>query len=1194
MYLKALEIQGFKSFPERTVITFHEGVTAIIGPNGSGKSNVTDAIRWVLGEQSVKTLRGSRMEDVIFSGTQSRRAMSFAEVSMIIDNGDYELPVEYSEVQITRRLYRSGESEYLLNKTVCRLRDISRLFMDTGLGRDGYSIVGQGRVDEILSHKSEDRRRIFEEASGIVKYKTSKEEAERKLQSTEQNLLRINDLIAELESRLEPLKTQSIKARRLISLSEELKKAEIALILDSIDQQQDHLSRAAAEKEHVYNDLLEAQAKLADLREKNQKAADRLKQIENQTDEKKLELERYHRIINEYKNQLVLDDERILHLQEQQALAASEEKELSCSLSNLDAELSDRRKKADTLLQQKTMYQNRLEEAKAQMQAILLTLDASEKEIEAEKRKLDQLKEQIFEDKNDVQQIKNQINLIESRRRTIQKDLQELVSDLDRLRLLREETQSALSNIRAEEESCEAERKEIALALEDKRRFCNALSERLETARRSLQNQAYRHQTLLELERNYEGYSEAVRHLFEKAKQDAAFAKGIQGTVGRLLSVDKQYELAIETALGPAIQNIVTDTEETAARLIEELKQTRSGRATFLPLKSIQSRPLDERLLYQIRQMTGFIGLGSELVQVSPDLQPVADFLLGRAVIVRNLKEAIAMARRTQYACRLVTIEGDVLSPGGSMSGGYRKQNNHSILGRSRELDELLKSMQTLSSSVKEMEKERADAERKLEDLARALAEQEKKQIEQSHIRVREEAKLASQMDEIEKVTGRQHMLQAEDEQLVRQKIEIEKEMKKAEDKIRNMESEAEAITKRIESEEDIHSLEREKRDLLRDDLTKWGISLQSVEESYEAAQEMIHRIEKEQLSQEARLHRRRNEQEKALEEISKILAEKNDMANKIEKQERLCETIESNLSQLSFEKTRLEQQQNDFFSLLESATGKIADLQNEIGRIEARGLRFEGIIDDAKNRLWETYEMTADQASAWRKDHVDRNVLNREVGKLKNEIKDLGMVNLASIEEYESVKERYTFLTKQRDDIEKARQQLKTVIAELTEAMKTQFVEQFHLINENFGRVFSELFGGGTAELVLEDENDVLSCGIEIKAQPPGKKLQNLLLFSGGERCLTAIALLFAILKLRPTPFCVLDEVESALDDANVLRFTEYIRRYANQSQFILVTHRKGTMEAADRLYGVTMQERGISRILSMNLDDGSQGGST
>ena len=1185
MHLKALEIQGFKSFPERTVIEFHEGVTAIIGPNGSGKSNVTDAIRWVLGEQSVRTLRGSRMEDVIFTGTQSRRAMSFAEVTMVIDNADGQLPYDYSEIQVTRRLYRSGESEYLLNKTNCRLRDIAQLFMDTGLGRDGYSIVGQGRIDDILSHRSEDRRRIFEEASGIVKFKTRKEEAERKLQSTEQNLLRINDLVQELQSRLEPLSGQADAAKRYLALRDELKNLEVSQILDTIDQHQQKLQEADQEKSLLLADLAEENRRLVEIKDRNRQAAEKLHQLEDEIDTRQQQFNQLSAQINELNGRIGFNDERIGLLNKQIETAAGEEQELGASLGNLDTELATRRKKAEVLQKQQLTYRRQLAEHEAVMQELVQTLDSVEKAIEGMKVRLDQLLEALYDKRSLLTQTQGQTSLVDSRRKTIRQDLLELASDRNRQTFLEEEILTLLEQVKKDQQQLSTKKQAFQEKLDVNRQACNSLEKQLEQDRQNLRNRQFRLQTLQELERSHEGYGETVKRLMQQVDQDPELGSGVRGTLGDLIRVEQNYELAIETALGPAIQNIVTDREETASRLIAHLKATRAGRATFLPLASIHGRDLEQNLIHKLSGMPGYIGPASDLVRSDPDLRSIITFLLGRVVIADQLEHAVQMARRIQYGCRIVTLEGDVINPGGSMTGGYNRQTGSGVLGRIREIEQLQQSLSDLQQIISERAAKIVLAEQDLKEIDRDLASLEQSLLEQSHLRIREEAHLASIQQDLARIVGRQQMLQAEDQQLTDQGKKIAGEVLALSDSIKAMESETAQIRSKISEQEGANRGEQERRDDLRDEITELRVSLQSIDESWQAAEEMIARIEQDQTGQKSRLIRHQREQEEGRAEIGRLQAESVRILAEIEQLQKAGQSVADEVGAINTTRQQLETDQASFFEQLEQATGRLAALQGEISRSEARTIRFEGLIDDVKNRLWEEYELTADQAGAWKQPLDNRQESARRIASLKNELKGLGPVNLAAIEEFSAIGERCRFMTAQRDDIEAARHKLTAVIEELTVAMKRQFLENFRLINENFIVVFSELFGGGMAEISLEDEQDVLACGIEIKAQPPGKKLQNLMLLSGGERCLTAIALLFAILKLRPTPFCVLDEVEAALDDANVIRFTEYIRRYADETQFILVTHRKGTMESADRLYGVTMQERGISRILSMQL---------
>ncbi len=1187
MHLKALEIQGFKSFPEKTVIEFHKGVTAIIGPNGSGKSNVTDAIRWVLGEQSVKTLRGSKMEDVIFTGTQSRRPMSYAEVTMVIDNSDNKLPVEYTEIQVTRRLYRSGESEYLLNKTVCRLRDVAMLFMDTGLGRDGYSIVGQGRVDDILSHRSEDRRKIFEEASGIVKFKTRKEEAERKLQSTEQNLLRINDIIGELETRLEPLSEQAAAAKQYLLLHDELKGLDIALILDNVEQHQQNLTQARLEMQLLQEDLGREADALLGIKEKNRQTSERVHQLDEQIEAKQRDFNQISAEISELNSQISQGDERIRQLNLRLESSSSEEQALIRSLGDLEQELTSRKKKEETLRKQLDAYRNQMADADAEMQSILKTLDAAEKEAEQLKVRQDFLVETLYEERSRLTQTQGQTALVESRRKTITSDRRDLTSDRDRLNLQTEETETLLGQIRRDAAKFEAAKQAAQQAMETSRTACDSLSKKIEEDKQQLHNWEYRHRTLTELEKSHEGYGEAVRRLLKQTETDAAFGQGIRGTLGSLIQVDKSYELAIEIALGPAIQNIVTDNEATASRLIDYLKVNRAGRATFLPIASINGRSLEPAVANKLSAMKGYIGPASELVKYDREIGGIIDFLLGRVVIAETLDLAVDMARKTNYACRIVSLDGDVINPGGSMTGGFNRTNGTGVLGRAREIVELQQQIELLQAKLPEQIAALPELETTLKDQARQLAVVDKQLVDNSHLLVREEARMAAIRQETEKTQARFQLLLAEDEQLQKQNSEIDSEITRIALEISRMEQEVTQIRQTISDQAGANRSEQERRDDLRETITELRLSLQSIEESLQSASEMANRIEQEKLSQTQRLQRHRHEQTSSEAEISKTQAEMATVQQKIFERQTAGTACSDEAGRLNNEKAKFEREQASFFELLEESSGKTAALQGEIGRCEAKTSRFEGLIDDNKNRLWEEYELTADQAITWRRPLTSRNEGTRRVNQLKNEMKLLGPVNLAAIEESKTVQERYTFMAGQRDDIESSRHKLTAVIEELTEAMKQQFVDHFRLINENFKVVFSELFGGGMAELNLEDDKNVLECGIEIKAQPPGKKLQNLMLLSGGERCLTAIALLFAILKLRPTPFCVLDEVEAALDDANVSRFTEYIRRYAEDAQFILVTHRKGTMEAADRLYGVTMQERGISKILSMQLGD-------
>lgn len=1185
MHLKTLEIQGFKSFPERTIIEFHEGITAIIGPNGSGKSNVTDAIRWVLGEQSVKTLRGARMEDIIFTGTQSRRAMSFAEVTITFDNSDQQLPIDYSEIQVTRRLYRSGDSEYLLNKASCRLKDITTLFMDTGLGRDGYSFVGQGRVDDILSHRSEDRRRIFEEASGIVKFKTRKEEAERKLEHTEQNLLRINDMVNELSDRIEPLAAQAATAKRFLVLQEELRGLEIALILDTVDQNQQRLLEAAQEQSLLQQDLTHEQAQLGELRDQHRQSTEQIRALEAEIETHREAFNRQNTRMGELTGQKARNAERADQLRRRLASAGQERSELDRHLAQLDQDLAGRSKKCETLQRQQRHFQQTLQASEAQMQAILTQLSATETAVEQWKLELDQRVEQLYELRSQAGQLRSQSPLAETRRRTLRQELQDLKSDRDRLGFQQEEISDGLAALNRESLQLADRHGQLERNLNQARQAVTDANARLESLRQQVRNAQYRHKTLADLEKSHEGYSETVKRLMREAASQPAFGQGIRGTVGEQIRVTASCELAIEIALGGAIQNIVTDNEATASRLISYLKQNRAGRATFLPIASVRGRQLESSLIDHLQTMPGYVGLASRLVQAAPDLQGIIDSLLGRVVIAEQLEQAVAMARQTHYACRFVTLEGDVVNPGGAMTGGYTKPGASGMLGRSREIEQLQQAVEQLGSQVQVAESGLPALQEQLQQQARLLAGCEQDQLSRTHTRIREESRLAALQTELARLAARQTAVNQEDEQLARHQRDIATRIGRAEADITAQETVIAELRQRVSQREGANRSEQARRDDLREEIAGLRLSMHSIEESLASAAELASRIEQERQQYHQRLIRQQVESIDSEAEIERLTAEDSQLDGLVREARQLSSQAAAEVRRINEQREQLESSQTRFFDRLEAAASRISAIQAEIGKAEARVERFEQAGDEAKNRLWESYEMTAEMAEPWRKPIENRNETVREVNSRKQAVKSLGPVSLAAIDEYQAVQERFDFMRRQRDDIEAARHKLHEVILELTEAMKRQFVEHFQLINANFKDVFSELFGGGIAQISLENPDDILNCGIDIQAQPPGKKLQNLLLLSGGERCLTAIALLFAILKLRPTPFCVLDEVEAALDDANVFRFTEYIRRYAEASQFILVTHRKGTMEAADRLYGVTMQERGISRILSMQL---------
>ncbi len=1181
MHLKSLEILGFKSFPEKTVIEFNKGVTAIVGPNGSGKSNITDAIRWVLGEQSVRTLRGDRMEDVIFSGTQTRKAMGYAEVSITIDNADGKLPIDYAEIQVTRRLYRSGESEYLLNRTPCRLKDITMFFMDTGLGRDGYSIVGQGKVDSILSNKPEDRRRVFEEASGIVKFKTRKLEAERRLTATEQNMIRIDDILNELSLQIGPLAEQSERAKNYLRLHDALREKEITLYLDTIRRAMEQMQTCEAETADLLNRLAEQTEAVEKLRESNRGYAEETHAI----DAAIAENHRKTMVLNDEANNLSasdrIDRDRIEQIRLRIQESGVEREATGQRILALEEEIATRARKEEGLLRSKSGFDMRLAAAEREMASILQTLGEVERTAEDAKFRLEKLQDTLYDKKEQAGQTRGQVGLIEARRKTVEREIAAAVSERDQVSIRIEEAEAGLRDLEIRIKAAETEQTEASAALETARAQAVETRTALETLKMDLANRKYRIATLADLERNREGYSDAVKQIMDRK------SPGVIGTVGDLLQVAERYETAIETALGNSIQNIVTDTEATAAQEIEHLKKNRLGRATFMPLTTVTGRPLDARQAERASRMTGYEGLAADRVQAESAYTGVVQNLLGRIVLVDTLDHALAMARAFGYTFRIITLEGEVLIPGGSITGGTSRNRTSGLLGRAREIEKLQKEVADTIKKIESLEQSNARTESEMLENGRKHAAVGKALGDLAHERVREEARHGALKQDSERLAGRISMLKAEEEQLDAQRTAVLAEAAALEKDASDVETRIQAIRGEITQGETRNREEQAKLNDLRDQVSALRLSVQSIVESIAAAEEMRQRIAGEKAALESGLRRSEQDAVRGHQDIERLELALNGRSTRMRAVEEETALALAEARTLAERREVLEREQAAYMDRLDQTNVEIGRLQIELGRAEARKGRIEATLDDNRNRLWEEYELTYDNAEGWPREVEYPVAMQREVSDLKRAMKELGDVNIASIEEYTKVGERYGFMQKQRDDIEEARKKLEKVIADITREMQTIFLDHFRIINENFGIVFADLFGGGTAEVILEDETDVLDCGIEIRAQPPGKKLQNLMPLSGGERSLTAIALLFAILRLRPTPFCVLDEIESALDDANIYMFTDYVRKYQEESQFILVTHRKGTMEAAETIYGVTMQERGISKVLSMKLGE-------
>jgi len=1187
LYLKRLEMQGFKSFAEKIKLDFNCGITAVVGPNGSGKSNIADAIRWVLGEQSVKTLRGSKMEDVIFAGTEHRKPLGFAEVTIVLDNSDSTLPIDYEEVAITRRVYRSGESEYLINKTNCRLKDITELLLDTGIGRDGYSVIGQGRIDEILSTRSEDRRQIFEEASGIMKYKVRKHDAEKKLELTRQNLERINDIIAELESQLEPLREQSEKARRFLDLREELKVLEVNVYLDSMKKFRDRLEVMDKQLKTVQDQINDENNKLDEITRSNKEKTDLLKSMDERLEEAKQLFYEMEGNLERCSSEIKLNQEKIANLMQNIERLDTEKAELREKIEVLETEEAGKKDRLKYLERQLEEYSAKLAGFEKQMEELLKTLDEEERSIELLKSEIMDKMDIQSDKKLQISNLRSHIENMQKRQRSIDTEVYQNVVEKDREKMKKEELTESIRNA---EQHIKGHKEKLSGLFREREETDKMLSElRMKQAKinSDIQSKSSRVRTLREMEQKLEGYNRSVREVLQACHASPQFGRGIHGALAQLIEVDRKYETAIEISLGGALQNIVTQTEEDAKKAIEFLKRNKLGRATFLPISSVEGRGFDNQTMARIKQCEGFCGVASELVSHDSVYTGIIRNLLGKVVVIDNLDNGIKMARKFRYSFRIVTLDGDLLNTGGAMSGGSLENRGTGILTRNREISELDEELKSLRQQETGVSK---DIKQLTEDISRIdsdISSIENEIKNNELVKIRDESHLAQTDENLEKLTARMEMLRQEKEQLEREIKETGNELTKYELELLQIEEEISEAKKTVAEFQEKHKEDQAARDALHTDITDYKISVNSIKESIAGVNESSDRIHTEKENMVMSITKKESEQERFREEIKKLEEQIEGLNARIKKhsEERSGRSFE--IDRLTEERKILEEDIYDIVNKINDTNKTILLLQEEYSRTEVRKTRLEAEMEALQDRIWNEYELTYSSAMELKKDVGSLTSAQRRINEIKNMIKELGPINVAAIDDYIKTKDRYEFMTNQRNDMEQAREKLLRVIAEMTSIMKKQFLEQFKLINKNFNDVFRELFNGGRASLTLVDEENVLESGIEIEAQPPGKKLQNMMLLSGGERAFTAIALLFAILRLKPSPFCVLDEIEAALDEANVYRFVEYLKNYSCNTQFIVVTHRKGTMEGSDMLYGVTMQEHGVSKIISMKMGE-------
>ena len=1184
MILKSLILQGFKSFPDRTEIRFAGGMTAIVGPNGSGKSNISDAIRWVLGEQSTRSLRGAKMEDVIFSGTQKRRPVGFAEVSLILDNAAHAFRSDYTEIMVTRRYYRSGESEYALNKKPCRLKDIHELFMDTGLGRDGYSIIGQGRIDEILSLKSEDRREIFEEAAGVTKFRYRKEEAARKLAATEENLVRIRDLYTELAHQAEPLAEQAEKAKQYMELRDELRTWEVSLWLDGLTKlradteknQQDtadcaaQLNKARTEQDRLYAQSEQLTKELRDA----DAAADDLRQQMHTTEQNRAELSSRCAVLEANLKNNAQNRER---MQKEQARQAEQARSLAEQAAVHLARQAELAAACETLAQ--TVQQIQLEDAQAGAQAESLQQERSA--IDARKAKNEQTR---FEAELARTAAKTGLSGMDSRKEYLAAELEQAAAQLAEQTAVCKISENKLETCRQEQETLKNQRAGMTLKIERRQTKVQECVQTLSDITAKQTDIENRIQMLRELEKDYEGFSHAVKRVMQQAGRGTL--TGIHGPVSTCLTVQSRYVTAIEIALGAAGSHLIVDTAMDGKAAIAYLKRTDSGRATFLPLDTIRAKPLD---VEGLDTCAGVCGTADTLISCAPEYQTVMQSLLARTVIAEDMDTALALAKKYHHHFRIVTLDGQMIQAGGAMTGGSVSKTS-GVLARTAQLHTLTEQAEQLKAAQTEAEQTLERARTELSQVQSAYQRLENEQQRQQEQLTVLQTELAQSLARTESLRTQYENLSAEHDSLDTARTRYEQEILSAQQTLTVCAQEQEALQSAFEQIQqrfddwtqaqklrmtkihELHTAQAQNRAELAAE-QRAAEHLERLHADMEAGADNSAQM-LEQLEQEAQL-------------MQEQLAQAGDLRdNGADDLKRLQELLAAQAQQ----RMRIEAQRTQTDRRAQEQNDEILGLERETVRLSAQGVQLKNEEAQILDKMWESYELTPTPAQAFRIELPDHTAAQRTAEQLRGQLRALGNVNLDAVEAYAALRERFLFLEEQKEDLETAQKELQTVIDELTVHMKEIFAAEFAKLNHYFGQTFTEIFGGGHAQLELADTTDILNCGIEIRVCPPGKAVKTLTLLSGGEKAFVAIALYFAILKVRPTPFCVLDEIEAALDDVNVARYAQYLRRLSDATQFIAITHRRGTMEQADMLYGVTMQEQGVSRMLMLNLAEAEE----
>ena len=1184
MRLKKLIIHGFKSFADRVEVSFENGITGVVGPNGCGKSNIADAVRWVLGEQSAKTLRGSKMEDVIFNGTEKRRRLAFCEVTLVFDNEDKSLPVDFTEVAVTRRVYRSGEGEYKINGAPCRLRDIIDLFRDTGIGKDGYSLIGQGRIDEILSAKSEDRRQVFEEAAGIVKYKSRKLDAQRRMDRTRENLTRVEDILSELTERVEPLKQQSEVAREYLALRDELKILDLNVFLMRTERYETRIRELKESVQALGESILQANERLEKAGAARDEVQLRLDECERETAEKRDIVQRLIREVEAREGSVQVVRERIAAAARDRDRIEAERRAAAEGREGVRGRVI----KMNAFIEDETAALSAEDE---HQQAREAELSEKERRLSALESKAEEEKQQIIQSMNRLGNVRSQRARLDAMKTALQNQLGGMETErareqagMDSLDAQVRDAQSLLDGERARMAELKSQSDEVSARVQTLGEESAKMTERVNAMQAERQQRDSRLKLLREMQRDYEGYNNSVKQVLLQARRQSG--SGVHGVVADLIHVPEKLERAVDMVLGGALQNIVVDRDEDAKRMIEYLRKNRFGRATFLPISSVRGRTLSPQER-QVLTMPGCVGLASELVEFDAKYQGVMDNLLGRTVVAEDLASGIAIQRAGRYQFRLVTLEGDVMHSGGSMTGGSVQSRMTSLLSRTREIEETEQALKRIEAEFAAIRERYAKHEEERARLKRDRGELLDELHRQEVACARAEAQLKAAQDEqtgnnrrVERVEQERARLSAQLEEVSRSLEGLSSQQEDAEQSTGNRQEEV----RRLQGE--IYAL-RTETEKLRAVVSDARVALASRRRDLQA-----------RIADRDRFIAEAEDTERILAEsaeaLKKCVSELEANASELEKELAALETGKSELNVARDGFNAADAQRTGAQKKLQTLTGEIDELRTGLDefsdrhhRSELQLARVEAEFKQIQDRIWEDYELTYAGAEPFRQADFRLSESEKRIAAIRQRIRAMGTVNVAALDEYRRTCERVDEMTSQRDDLLKAEADLQAIVEELEQKMETQFKKQFALMNDNFQRTFVKLFGGGKAELRLTDPKDALNCGIEIVAQPPGKKLQMLSLLSGGERALTAIAILFAILDLKPTPFCILDEIEAALDDANIDTYADYLKAYSENTQFIVITHRKGTMERCDALYGVVMEEKGVSKTVSVKLNE-------